>query len=66
MSARAENAFTSEQRSRLAGYGRIVSVDLETIETVGGGSARCMLAEVFLPRGNVPSPFARNERGRFV
>ena len=50
MSARAENGFTPEQRNRLADYGRIVSVDLETIETVGGGSARCMLAEVFSPR----------------
>lgn len=28
----------------------ILSSDLETIETCGGGSARCMLAEVFLPR----------------
>ena len=49
--ARAEKGFTPEQRRRLAAYGKIVSVDLETIETIGGGSARCMLAEVFLPRG---------------
>ena len=50
MSVRAEKGFTPEQRRRLAGFGKIVSVDLETIETVGGGSARCMLAEVFSPR----------------
>jgi len=50
MSARAEQGFTARQRQRLAEHGRIVSVNLETIETVGGGSARCMLAEVFLPR----------------
>jgi hypothetical protein len=50
MSARAESGFTPEQHGRLAGYGKIVSIDLETIETVGGGSARCMLAEVFSPR----------------
>ena len=29
---------------------RIVSVPIPTIETLGGGSVRCMLAEVFLPR----------------
>ena len=51
MSLRAEKGFTPEQRARLAAYGKVVSVDLETIETIGGGSARCMLAEVFLPRG---------------
>lgn len=51
MSARAEDGFTPEQRERLSVYGKIVSVDLETIESIGGGSARCMLAEVFLPRG---------------
>jgi hypothetical protein len=49
MSARAERGFTTEQRRRLAACGKIVSVDIDTIETVGGGSARCMLAEIFLP-----------------
>jgi hypothetical protein len=29
---------------------RIVAVPIPTIETLGGGSVRCMLAEVFLPR----------------
>ena len=53
MSARAEKGFTPRQRERLSAYGKIVSVDLETIESIGGGSARCMLAEVFLPRGEV-------------
>ncbi len=38
MSARAEHGFTPEQRGRLAGFGKIVGVDLETIETVGGGA----------------------------
>ena len=52
MSARAEKGFTPEQRRRLTAYGKVVSVDLETIETIGGGSARCMLAEVFLPRAS--------------
>jgi hypothetical protein len=30
---------------------RIVTVPVPTIEDLGGGSVRCMLAEVFLPRG---------------
>jgi len=28
----------------------IITSSLSTIETFGGGSARCMMAEVFLPR----------------
>ncbi|HAI81118.1 MAG TPA: amidinotransferase, partial [Chryseobacterium sp.] len=31
-------------------YCEIIYSDLNTIETNGGGSARCMLAEVFLPK----------------
>ncbi|HQC07563.1 MAG TPA: arginine deiminase-related protein, partial [Kaistella chaponensis] len=31
-------------------YCEIIYADLNTIETNGGGSARCMLAEVFLPK----------------
>ncbi|HWA05918.1 MAG TPA: arginine deiminase-related protein, partial [Ignavibacteria bacterium] len=27
-----------------------VEVSINTIETVGGGSARCMMAEIFLPK----------------
>jgi hypothetical protein len=29
----------------------VVAVPVPTIEDAGGGSVRCMLAEVFLPRG---------------
>jgi hypothetical protein len=29
---------------------RIVAVPVPTIERLGGGSVRCMLAEIFLPR----------------
>ncbi len=50
MSSRAERGFTAKQREQLVRHGRIVAVDLETIESVGGGSARCMLAEVFLKK----------------
>ena len=30
-------------------YNEILSVNIETIEKCGGGSARCMMAEIFLP-----------------
>jgi hypothetical protein len=50
MSSTAFHAFTGEQRERLAAHGKVLHADLSTIESVGGGSARCMLAEIFLPR----------------
>lgn len=48
MSEQAYNALTNEQISRLEKYNRIVYSNLDTIEMNGGGSARCMIAEVFL------------------
>jgi hypothetical protein len=50
MSTRAFNGFTPGQRQQLEQYGKLVHVDLETIETIGGGSARCMMAEIFSKR----------------
>lgn len=50
MSKRALSGFTSSQLSTLHQYGQILSVSIPTIESVGGGSARCMVAEIFLPR----------------
>jgi hypothetical protein len=50
MSQNAYEGFTPAQRSRLSQHGKLLPVPLHTIETVGGGSARCMLAEVFLPK----------------
>lgn len=49
MSTGAFNAFSEEQRSLLETDGKIIHSDLHTIESIGGGSARCMVAEVFLP-----------------
>lgn len=46
MSDRAFHAFTDGQRTALAAHAELVHVDLTTIETHGGGSARCMLAEL--------------------
>lgn len=47
MSKRAFSGFTEEQIKRLRQYGKIIAVNLDTIEAVGGGSARCMMAEIF-------------------
>lgn len=49
MSAAAHNSLTKIQLETIEKYCEILSSDLETIETLGGGSARCMMAEVFLP-----------------
>jgi hypothetical protein len=50
MSARAERALTPTQRMVLEKHGRIVASPIETIEDHAGGSVRCMLAEIHLPR----------------
>ena len=49
MSSQAYESLTRDQLRELAGYNRIVHSPLTTIETNGGGSARCMMAEVHLP-----------------
>src|SRR5690606_25500985 len=50
MSQTAYNSLTQEQIQTIEKYNPIISVDINTIETLGGGSARCMMAEVFLPK----------------
>ncbi|OUJ70856.1 citrulline utilization hydrolase CtlX [Hymenobacter crusticola] len=50
LSQQAFEALTAAQRQTLGRYGELVPLAIPTIETIGGGSARCMLAEVFLPR----------------
>jgi hypothetical protein len=50
MSKAALDSLTLDQISKIEKYCEILSSDLSTIETCGGGSARCMMAEVFLPR----------------
>jgi hypothetical protein len=50
MSEQAFNALTKEQIDFLETYNKIVTAPLDTIEKHGGGSARCMLAEIHLPK----------------
>ena len=47
MSESAKNAFTDEQKEILRRDCKIISSPLASIEEVGGGSARCMIAEIF-------------------
>jgi hypothetical protein len=47
MSQQAFQSLTKEQIASLEKYNQLVYSNLETIETNGGGSARCMIAEIF-------------------
>ncbi|WJJ97602.1 citrulline utilization hydrolase CtlX [Algibacter luteus] len=50
MSQAAYDSLTKAQIKQIEKHCNILSSSLETIETCGGGSARCMMAEVFLPK----------------
>ena len=53
VSARAWDALLPAQRARLEGIGQVLPARIPTIERLGGGSVRCMLAEIHLPRVEV-------------
>tara|TARA_R110002095_G_scaffold337_8_gene2017 strand:+ start:2365 stop:3300 length:936 start_codon:yes stop_codon:yes gene_type:complete len=50
MSQAAYDSLTDSQVKTIKKHTKVLSSPLETIETCGGGSARCMMAEVFLPK----------------
>ncbi len=50
MSTQAYKSLGEEQISAIEKHCEILHSPLDTIETCGGGSARCMMAEVFLPK----------------
>lgn len=50
MSQTAYNSLDQEQISKIEAYNPILPVKIDLIEKLGGGSARCMMAEVFLPK----------------
>lgn len=50
MSSGAYNALNETQHSALTRYGKIIYSPLNTIERIGGGSARCMIAEIYPPK----------------
>jgi hypothetical protein len=49
LSERAWSALDVQQRRALERHGQVLAFAIPTIETAGGGSVRCMLAEIFLP-----------------
>ncbi len=49
MSKTAYNCLLPEQIDKLSTYAHILKMEIPTIEKVGGGSTRCMIAEIFLP-----------------
>jgi hypothetical protein len=50
LSSAAFNSFTPEQIRQLESFGTLVETPIPTIEAVGGGSVRCMIADIHLPR----------------
>lgn len=50
MSESACKSLDSDQEEKLSRHGELLYSSLDTIECLGGGSARCMMAEVFLPK----------------
>lgn len=49
MSTQAYQSLHAEQVKAIEAYNPILHANINTIETNGGGSARCMMAEIFLP-----------------
>ncbi|MBZ0242613.1 MAG: amidinotransferase, partial [Bacteroidales bacterium] len=47
MSQSAFDSLTPTQKSELGKYSELLPLPIKTIETIGGGSARCMIAEIF-------------------
>jgi hypothetical protein len=50
LSTRAAKALTRPQKDVLRRHGKLVTSSLNAIETYGGGSVRCLLAEIFLEK----------------
>jgi hypothetical protein len=50
MSSQAYESLNSEQIRKIEKYNNILHSDIKTIETAGGGSLRCMLAEIFFEK----------------
>ncbi len=50
LSSVARRSFRPDQLRQLESFGELAEADIPTIETVGGGSVRCMIADIHLPR----------------
>lgn len=49
MSDAANQSLADAQRNAISKFTKIIVPKIPTIEKIGGGSARCMMAEIFLP-----------------
>mgnify|MGYP001596071292 CR=1 FL=1 len=49
LSKRAFDSLEEDQIGTIKKYSKVITPEITTIETIGGGSARCMMAEIFLP-----------------
>ncbi|MFK8055569.1 MAG: citrulline utilization hydrolase CtlX [Saprospiraceae bacterium] len=54
MSSQAHDALSEVQRTVLSERGPIIHAPINVIEQLGGGSARCMIAEIYLPGVGAP------------
>lgn len=50
LSETAYNSLRVEQKKMLEAYSQLLPISIPTIEKVGGGSVRCMIAEIFLQK----------------
>lgn len=53
MSSQAYHSLTKAQIKKIEKFNPVIHVPLTTIETNGGGSARCMMAEIFTDRNHI-------------
>ncbi|MDX1406045.1 MAG: arginine deiminase-related protein [Woeseiaceae bacterium] len=53
MSQQAHDSLDASQLEKISAYAHILSSSIDNIESSAGGSVRCMLAEIHLPRANV-------------
>lgn len=65
MSVSARESLTVEQTAKIEEHAEILSANIETIETIGGGSVRCMLAEIFAERNKRIFNAKAQRRGEF-
>ena len=55
LSSAARRSYRPEQLRVIERFGELVEADIRTIEAVGGGSLRCMITDIHLPRSTEPS-----------
>lgn len=53
MSQTAFTAFTEDQKRILSEHCELFPINIPTIESIGGGSVRCMITQLFLPTKNI-------------